>query len=351
MEASGAINNLPALKKVAIFRALYLGDMMCIIPTVRAIWKAYPHAEITLIGLPWQTQFVKRFSKYFNDFIEFPGWAGLPEQQPDEKKISLFLIDVRSRKFDIIFQMQGNGMPTNGMCMLWGANLVAGLKSTDVEAENSEFFPSSDDTDHEVLRFLKLLRLMGIPEDGVELEFPLFESEVEAFKRIRMQLALDERPYICIHPGARDPRRRWPTENFAYVANRLHEQGFKIVITGSAQEADLMAALEEKLLHDSVNIIKELGDVDLGMLACIIKHSSLLVSNDTGVSHLASALRTPSVIIFSQYSLMERWAPLDLTLHQVVPFEKAKDPAHVFIVAQDLLQTLKHKTLLFLDQV
>jgi ADP-heptose:LPS heptosyltransferase len=350
MEASGAINNLPALRKVAIFRALYLGDMMCIIPTVRAIRKAYPHAEITLIGLPWQTQFVKRFSKYFNEFMEFPGWHGLPEQEPNEDKIATFLAEVRSRKFDIVFQMQGNGMATNEMCMLWGANLVVGLKSTNVEAEIPEFFPSSDDTDHEVLRFLKLLRPMGIPEDGVELEFPFFESEIEAFKPVRTLLAVDENPYVCIHPGARDPRRRWPTENFAYVANRLHEQGFKIVITGSAQEADLMAALEEKLLH-SVNIIKELGDVDLGMLACIIKHSSLLVSNDTGVSHLASALYTPSVIIFSQYSLMERWAPLDPTLHQVVPFEKAKDPAHVFIVAQDLLQTLKHKSLLFLDQV
>jgi ADP-heptose:LPS heptosyltransferase len=351
MEASGAINNLPALKKVAIFRALYLGDMMCIIPTVRAIRKAYPYAEITLIGLPWQTQFVIRFSKYFNDFIEFPGWPGLPEQEPDEKKITSFLTEVRSKKFEIVFQMQGNGMATNEMCMLWGANLVVGLKSTDVEAEIPEFFPSSDDTDHEVMRFLKLLRPLRIPEDGVEVEFPFFESEIEAFKRVRTQLALDENPYVCIHPGARDPKRRWPVENFAHVAKHLREKGFKIVITGSLQEADLMASLEDQVGPDTVNIVEELGDVDLGTLACIIKHSSLLVSNDTGVSHLASALRTPSVIIFSQYSLMERWAPLDPTRHQVVSSEKAKDPAHVFTVAQDLLQTLKHKTLLFLDQV
>jgi ADP-heptose:LPS heptosyltransferase len=351
MEASDAINNLPALKKIAIFRALYLGDMMCIIPTVRAIRKAYPHAEITLIGLPWQTQFVKRFSKYFNEFIEFPGWPGLPEQEPKEEKIASFLTEVQSKQFDIIFQMQGNGMPTNEMCMRWGGKSIVGLRRTDVEVENAALFPPSDDTDHEVLRFLKLLRPLGIPQDGEELEFPFFESEVEEFKRVRMQLALGESPYVCIHPGARDPKRRWPTENFAYVANRLHEQGLKIVITGSAQEADLMAALEEKLPHGSVNIIKELGDVDLGTLACIIKNGSLLVSNDTGVSHLASALRTPSVIIFSQYSLMERWAPLDPALHQVVSSEKAKDPADVFTIAQDLLQTLKHKTLLFLDQV
>lgn len=65
--------------RIAIFRALYLGDMLCSIPAVRAIRTAYPDAEIHLIGLPWQRDFVSPFDGYFNHFIEFPGWPDLPE--------------------------------------------------------------------------------------------------------------------------------------------------------------------------------------------------------------------------------------------------------------------------------
>jgi ADP-heptose:LPS heptosyltransferase len=342
------VNTSQAFKKIAIFRALYLGDMLCIIPTVRAIRNAYPNAEITLIGLPWQSEFAKRYFKYFDDFIIFPGWPGLPEQEPDEEKINTFLQEVRTKQFDIIFQMQGNGMQTNYACMTWGSKVVTGLKRNDIIVTDDSLFPSSEDSDHEILRFQKLLTPLGISGSGRDLEFPFFENEVHRFEEIKAALNLNERAYVCVHPGARDPKRRWPLENFAFIANRLSEAGWKIVITGSLLEIDLLNALEEKLNYDATNIIRELGEVDLGTLAGIIKHSSMLVSNDTGVSHVASALKTPSVIIFSQNSLMQRWAPLDTTLHKSISHENANDPEYVLsIVLSHLLHREKENVTVF----
>jgi ADP-heptose:LPS heptosyltransferase len=66
--------------------------------------------------------------------------------------------------------------------------------------------------------------------------------------------------------------------------------------------------------YPSVNLA---GQTDLGTMAALLSQASLLVSNDTGVSHLAAALRVPSVILFLA-SDPRRWAPQDRELHRVV---------------------------------
>src|SRR5690606_32991236 len=118
------------ISKIAIFRALNLGDMLCVIPTIRAIRAAWPEADVYLIGLPWQKEFVRRFSQYFDHFIEFPGWPGLPEQEPDLARIPEFLSLVQHHQFDLLFQMQGNGEITNTLCATWGSKRLCGLRTS-----------------------------------------------------------------------------------------------------------------------------------------------------------------------------------------------------------------------------
>jgi ADP-heptose:LPS heptosyltransferase len=317
------------IRKIGIFRALYLGDMLCIVPFVRALRAAYPDAIIVLIGIPWEKEFVKRFSKYFNNFIEFPGWPGLPEQEPNQEKIVQFLELVRSLQLDLLIQMQGNGIITNSMCMLWGAKNVCGLRRENQYCADEKLFPISEDDDHEVLRFLKLADALQIPKQGKNLEFPFFDHELEEFEVIKETLGINSKQYICLHAGARDVRRRWSIDNFAFVANELASRGYTILLTGSLQEKTLLDDLEGKINYPVVNIINRLGDVGLGALALIIKHSGMLISNDTGVSHIASALKVPSVIIFSPYSSIERWAPLNRSLHHLIKPEESKNAEDV----------------------
>lgn len=328
-----------SIKKIGIFRALYLGDMLCIIPTVRALRHAYPHAVITLIGLPWQKDFVRRFSNYFNDFLEFPGWPGLLEQHPDEQKITAFIDEIRKYEFDLVLQMQGNGVITNSMCLAWGAKHVSGLRRADQHFPDESLFPISEDTDHEVLRFLKLVDALGIPQQGAELEFPFMEEELMNFQTINKSLNLSGK-YICIHPGARDVRRRWPVDKFAFLANQLSAKGYTLVLTGSVDEKEVLNALQDQITSPVVNIVEQLGQVPLGELGLILKNASLLISNDTGVSHVASALQVPSVVIFSPYSDMQRWAPLQKPLHKSISFDEANDPEFVLYTVLDHLEKI-----------
>src|SRR5947209_18133435 len=104
---------------MAIFRALQLGDLLCITPALRALRTALPDAEIVLIGLPWAKNFVARFHHYLDSFREFPGYPGLPEQKPESRKLPAFIRALQEDRFDLLLQMHGSGIISNPLVMLF----------------------------------------------------------------------------------------------------------------------------------------------------------------------------------------------------------------------------------------
>lgn len=304
--------DLKDIKRIGIFRALQLGDMLCSIPAIRALRMACPHAKITLIGLPWAASFVRRFNKYFDSFICFPGYTGLPEQPFSEAAYADFLYSVRQERFDLLIQMQGNGTIVNPMLLTWNARQVAGFFNQHSVVEGSDLFLEYPDGISEIHRHLALMEYLGVPSAGDDLEFPIMPGDYDDFAV--MNVTLPQKGYVCIHPGSRGRWRQWPPESFARLADVCAEEGLVVVLTGTSSEADITTAVKQNMKHGCVDLT---GLTTLGALAILLTNARLLISNCTGVSHMAAATRTPSVVV-SMDGEPERWGPLNKPLHRMI---------------------------------
>lgn len=304
----------PLPKRVAVFRALQLGDMLCVVPALRALRAALPQARITLVGLPWARDFVERFRNYLDDLMEFPGAPGLPERTPQPGELHAFVANAQRRHFDLAIQMHGSGVHSNRVVASLGATSTAGFFALGGDKPDAGHFLACPEHEPEVWRSLRLMEFLGIPLRGEELEFPIFENDRNEFDRVAQAAKLEKKPYVCIHPGARFPTRRWPPDRFAAVADALAELGFQVVLTGTEAERFLAEAVAQFARAPCLNLA---GRTSLGSLAVLLSNARLLVCNDTGVSHLAAALRVPSVVVYTA-SDYERWAPLDRELHRAV---------------------------------
>ncbi len=311
--------SIDAPRRIAVLRALQLGDLLVATPALRAIRAAFPHATITLIGLPWTGALVSRL-RCVDDWLELPGYPGLPEHPPDVDALPAFFARARDRSFDLALQMHGSGPIVNDLVARLGATRCAGFHPRGTPCPDATSFTPWPEQGREIDRLLALTTFLGMPARGRRLELEVDDSDRQRLRRT-LPAAFEARP-IVVHPGARLPSRRWPVERFAEVADALADAGHPVVITGSAQERGLVSSIRERMSGSAIDMA---GRTDLGTLAALIDRAAMIVANDTGVSHVAAARGTPSVIVSSGGDAA-RWAPLDTTRHRVLHRDVACRP-------------------------
>lgn len=148
---------------------------------------------------------------------------------------------------------------------------------------------------------------IGLPPDA-RMELTISRPQHAAAESIlvRAGIGSDQRVAI-LNPGGNKPGKRWPADRFAALADHLAERhGLKVLINGSPAEASLTAHVAATARTTAI-ALPPFG-VTLGSLKALIKHASIVVSNDTGPRHIAAALGTPVVTLFGPTD--SRWTTI-----------------------------------------
>ncbi len=305
------------IRTIALFRALYLGDMLLAVPAMRALRQRFPDAEITLIGLPWAASLVERYPAYLDRFVPFEGYPGLPEVEVDRRRTRAFLRAQRKYHYDLAIQMHGSGANSNAFVRaLHARRSVVYFPPGDKAARRrlSISAPYAADQ-HEVERNLGLVRLLGATRLDPRLEFPVLEKDAQECARLLATLSRKDRPWIGLHAGAKHPARRWSPAYFAQLADALTRKlGARIILTGSAGEAATARQVVRLMSTTPLNLV---GRTSLGGLAALLSQLDLFISNDTGPAHLAAAVETPSITLMGPTDY-QRWHPLAQQRHPVL---------------------------------
>lgn len=300
------------VKRIAVLRALFVGDFLCAQPALRALKTRFPSAELTLIALPWIEPFLHRYD-CVDRFLPFPGCQGVAEAPYRPEVTEAFLQKARALHYDLAIQMHGSGPASSDFVAGMGARLSLGYTPPGVPSPLARAIPYPGDQVHEARKWLNLVAHVGAP--GMPRpELPVLRDE-EAEAAALLDPLDPARPIVALHTGARDPARRWPPERFAALAGQAWDmRGAQIVLTGSEGDAETVGLVRRACRAPLLDLC---GKTGLGTLAAVLSRVDLLVTNDSGPSHVAWARGVPSVVLFGPTD-PARWAPLERRQHRVV---------------------------------
>ena len=272
-----------------------LGDLLCSVPALRALRARLPDAHIALMTFGEMAPVVERQRPYVDEFIDFPGWPGIPERPVRHDAIPRFLNTCAERGFELAVQMYGGRAEANAVTEALGARRTAGFftPGTFAPGDLDAFLPYPTHR-HEIDRHLALVDLLGAPTAGRHLEFPVHAGDHAEADALVAARGLGE-DYVIVHPGATSASRRWPVDSFAQVADGLASEGFRVGITGVPGEEGTTGALARAMKGAAEDLC---GTTSLGGFAALLKGARLLVCSDTGSAHLAAALGVPAVVVF-----------------------------------------------------
>jgi ADP-heptose:LPS heptosyltransferase/uncharacterized protein YjbJ (UPF0337 family) len=290
--------------RLVAYRALGLGDLLTAVPALRALRAAFPAHRITLAA-----------PAVLAPLAEL---SGAVDEVVDTAPLDVPAVPGAA----VAVNLHGRGPQSHRALLAARPRRMIAFGSREVPWRG----PPWREHEHEVRRWCRLLVQSGIAADPSRLDLPPPDIPSPAPGA------------TVIHPGAASPARRWPAERWAAVARAERDAGRRVVVTGSDAERPLAEAVADA----GIEVLA--GRTSLLELAALVAAADRVLCGDTGVAHLATAFRTPSVVLFGPTPPEEWGPPRDRPQHVVLhgggrgdPHGDVPDPGLLAITVDDVL--------------
>jgi len=274
-------------EKILVIRFSAMGDVILTTPFLRVLKKEYPDAEV--------------------DFIVKPKYSSLVEKNPNISSVLhlpvklldfvKFLFKVRRNKYDTVFDLQRN-FKSSMLMILSGAKKKRKYRTRRFQRFILVKFNKDIYSDNKAvpLRFLDILDNGSTKDDGKGPELYISSESKRSVDRLLRDAGIIY-PFnvIALAPGAGRATKRWHIRGFASTGRYFSRLGYDIVVIGGEQDKEVCREVSDLMGESSVNLC---GRTSLSETAAFMSICRLLISNDTGVMHMATALNTPVVAIF-----------------------------------------------------
>jgi len=269
---------------ILIVRTDRVGDVVLTTPVIKALRQEYPAARISILVAPATFDLVNG-NPYLDEVL-------VDHRGGRHKGMLGFLRlvrEIRLKRFDLAVILHTKRR-YNLACWAAGIPCRLGYK-------NNKFgflltYPLKDirplGVKHEAEYCMDVLKAIGIEGDVLDVFVPSQKEAEEWALSWMKENDLKSNEVIVIHPGASDPAKCWPAVNFASLMDRLSEKyAYKIILIGSSQAVPVAGEIlrQTRVSSKSIDLT---GKTSLAQMVSLLRHSRLLISNDSGPVHVAA---------------------------------------------------------------
>ena len=282
-------------EKILIIRLSSIGDIVLATPLARVLRVRFPSSHIDFLVRKEYAELV-RYNKNLNRIVEFDAKTGF-------SGLRTLKIQLRAEHYDIVLDIH-NSLRSRYLRMLIGVkNIVVVNKHifarTMLVKFKKNFYRGLVSV---VDRYIETVNTFGVRNDNAGLEMHVPDEMRARVKKRMAVLGVDRnKKIIGFCPSAKHATKCWPQERFAELGIRLsNEYSAKILLFGGLADKDRCRAIAVAINEQSGNgnVVDLSGELSLLDTAAAMEYCNILVTNDSGLMHVASAMKKKVVAIF-----------------------------------------------------
>lgn len=284
------------MHKILVVAPSWIGDAMLAQPMLVRLKQRHPDAQIDMLAPPWTARLLRQMSEVHAVIANpFPHGA-----------LKLFARYRLGRQLRAAHYDQTIVLPNSFKSAL--VPYFAGIPQRTGFIGEMRYGLLNDarklDKAKLPLMVERFAQLAEAPDDAIQRPVPRPQLHVSAEQRLqvldKLGLTLTRQPVAVFCPGAEyGPAKRWPIPYFAQLAQQMHMQGYKVWLLGSAKDKEIGDKIVALGNGDCQNLC---GATDLADAIVLLSCADVVVSNDSGLMHLAAALDRPLLALYGSSS-------------------------------------------------